>query len=68
MLGWELLPYFIKISCLDGDEGVGGAGKRNAFDIRLPFSKRRSEAVAKVQFTEAIQGTGEGLKTLAAMV
>jgi hypothetical protein len=39
MLGWELLPYFINISCLDGDEGVGGAGKRNAFDIRLPLSK-----------------------------
>ncbi len=68
MLGLGLLLYFTKISCLDGDEGVGGAGKRNAFDIRLPFSKRRSEAAAKVQFTEAIQGAGEGLKSLASMV
>ena len=27
MLGWELLPYFIKISWLDGGEEPQGAGK-----------------------------------------
>jgi len=27
MLGWELLPYFIKISWLDGDGEPRGAGK-----------------------------------------
>jgi hypothetical protein len=68
MLGWELLPYFINISCLDGDKGVGGAGKRNAFDIRLPLLKQGLDAPVKVQFTEAIQGAAEGLKNPAGMV
>jgi hypothetical protein len=28
MLGWKLLPYFIKISGLDGDRQPTGAGKQ----------------------------------------
>jgi hypothetical protein len=68
MLGWELLPYLINISCLDGDDGVGGAGKRNAFGIRLPLLKEGLDAAVKVQFIEAIQGAAEGLKNPAGMV
>jgi hypothetical protein len=38
--------------------------------LRHPPSvlERRSNAAVKVQFTEAIQGAGEGLKNLAGMV
>ena len=68
MLGWELLPYFINISWLDGDKVVGGAGKRNAFDIRLPLLKEGLDAPVKVQFTEAIRGAAEGLKKPSGMV
>jgi hypothetical protein len=55
MLGWELLPYFIKVSGLDGDRQPTGAGKQT---LQVPTSApyMMANIIENSQVTDPIPG------------